>query len=315
MAFSKFPHFQKFTVSDIPLYITYYKRLTDAYCDFSLDDLFIWFNYYNNLEICTLNDNIVMRFSNVIDSGKLYYTLMGELKINNTITELMHFIKGQGATPQVHYIPELVAMHIAKLGRTNLTIEEDIDNREYIYDVDRLVKLAGRPYENLRRRVHYFQQHNTNISIHKFDLKKAADRRLINAATTAWVNTKEGQRNDPDMLEVEVIHKHLELARHLSVYAYGILCDDTLVNINIFQVPPQKGWLILNHIKCDYQYKDVFGYAFYSLFTVAREMGLKWVNFEQDLGISGLRTVKTLFHPDRLLHRYTVSLLPDDINQ
>lgn len=308
MSFSKFPHFQKFSPDDIDSYLNFYSTLKYPYCDFSIDDVCIWLNYNGDLEMSELNDNLVLRFSNVIDKNTQYYTFLGTSKLYDTLTTLMSYFHDNLIEPCLYYIPEETATLITELKNRSFTIEEDVDNRDYIYNVDDLLGLQGKPYENIRRRINHFKRENPNIEIREFNLQDENDKNLIRNTITKWSRRKSSLRNDPDNQELNVIRKHLRLADELPVHAYGLFVNNALVNINIFNLPPHKDWLIFNHIKCDYTYKNVYGYAFYALCQIAHSRGIKWVNFEQDLGIEGLRQIKTFFRPAKFLKRYTISL-------
>jgi len=200
------------------------------------------------------------------------------------------------------------------LERQDITIEEDTNNSDYVYNVEDLINMHGKPYENFRRRINHFTRENKNIQTIEFDLSSSTDKEIIESNIIKW-SAKTSFRNDPESWELRVIKRHLELAGDLPVFAYGLLSDDKLININIFNMPPQKGWLIFNHIKCDYEYPDVYGYAFYNLFLIAQSKGIKWVNFEQDLGKEGLRRIKTFFRPERMLKRYIATFDGDSTYQ
>lgn len=300
MSLSKFPNFQPFSLADKDEYLSYYSTMEYPYCDFSLNDLWIWLNYKNDLAVCTLNNNLVLKFTNIFDDKIPYYTLLGHSHLNTTFKELVQF----GIT-KLTFLPEETAQAI--LLQTNYQhedVKEDSDNGDYVYSVDDLVALQGKKYENLRRRINHFSRENPNIQIKELDLSNKSTHEFIKSSILKWSHA----HNDPENLEFSAIERHLKLAKTLPVYAYGLYSNEKLININIFHLPPHQGWVIFNHIKCDYSYPDIYGYAFYSLFVTIQAKGFKWVNFEQDLGMEGLRRIKLFFRPAMLLRRYTIVL-------
>lgn len=301
MSFPKFPSFRQFSITDAKDYLNFYTQLDEAYCDLSLDDVCIWLNYNDDLEVSELNNNLILRFSNVLDDNQQYYSLVGIQNLEVTIKQLLEL------TSAISYIPEYTADIIRQLQVPRIVVKENVDDREYIYKVDSLLKLEGKPYENLRRRINHFQKQNTNIQTRKFNLQDPDEHKIIIHAINAWSKQDTTPRNDPEGWEFNVIKKHLALADHLPLHAYGLYVENRLVNINMFHLPPHKDWLIFNHIKCDYTYRDIYGYAFYDLARTAQSLGITWINFEQDLGIEGLRRIKTFFRPHKFLHRYTIS--------
>ena len=310
MSFSKFPDFQAFRTDQITDYLTYFSQLDAPYCDFSIDDVMIWHDYNNDLEACELNGNLILRYSSVLDHEETYYVLVGIHKVKDTVNQLLDFLEENNLRPLLHYITHQVAELLKKEGASAILIEEDPENRDYVYNVQDLLGLKGKPYENLRTRINYFTRENQDVGLRRLNLHNEKERSAVLDTIISWSNRPKTWHNDPDEWELNVIKRHLQLADQLPVHAYGMYVKGDLVNVNVFHLPPHKGWLICNHVKCDYSYKSIYGYAFYSLFQVAASMGIKWVNFEQDLGIEGLRQIKTLFRPAYFLERYTVSRDP-----
>jgi hypothetical protein len=315
MSFPKFPKFHKLTIEDKDTYLPYYSLLNEPCCDFCFDDMMMWLDFNDDLEVSDLNGNLVIRFTNTLDNDTLYYSLLGEFELQSTLDELFGYMKVHTQVSKLTYIPEQVGEAIQALRHPNFVVSEDTKNNDYVYNVRHLLNLEGKPYENLRRRINHFKRENDDIQVREFDLNSAEDHEVINSHIEKWASDEQTSHNDPDRLEVKIISKHLQLAKYLSVRAYGLYANGVLVNINVFNLPPHKGWVIFNHIKCDYTYGDVYGYSFYSLFLIAESLGIKYVNFEQDLDIEGLRRIKTFFRPEKLLRRYTVSLASGVKNQ
>lgn len=315
MSFPKFPKFHKLTIDDKDTYLPYYSLLNEPCCDFCFDDMMMWLDFNSDLEVSDLNDNLVIRFTNTLDKDALYYSLLGEFELQSTVNELFSYMQVHTKTPRLTYVPEQVGEAIRELNHPDFVVNEDTKNHDYIYNVKSLLNLEGKPYENLRRRINHFKRENDDIQVREFDLNDSRDRSIIESHIIEWATDEQVSHNDPNRLEIKIISKHLQLAKYLSVHAYGLYANGVLVNINIFNLPPHQDWIIFNHIKCDYTYGDVYGYAFYSLFLIADSLGIKRVNFEQDLDIEGLRRIKTFFRPEKLLRRYTVALTSDVRNQ
>lgn len=307
MSFTKFPDFQKLTIDNKPAYLQYYSLLKEPCSDLSLDNALIWLDYHNDLEVSDLNNNLVIRFTNVFDNNRVHYSLLGEFMITQTLDELFNYLRALTHTPRLSYLSEQVVNAIRKVHYSNIGFEEDIDNRDYVYKVEDLAKMQGKPYENLRGRVNNFVKDNLDITFTAFNLHNEDDRTIIESNILRWSEREEFLRNDPDKWELTAIHKHLQLAPNLSTQAYGLYVQGKLVCITIFHLPPQEKWMIINHIQCDYDYREVYGYATHRLSLVAQTIGIEWINFEQDLGKEGLKRIKTLFRPEKFLHRYTVS--------
>lgn len=302
MSFPKFPDFRKFSVHDKEEYLQYYTQLDAPYSDLSIDDVCIWLDYRHDLEVSELHGNAVLRFTNIFDNDTYSYSLVGISNLQQAIRDLRQ------VTSTLSYIPKYTADIINEFQDPNISMLEDIGNNDYVYSVDRLVALQGKPYKNLRKRLNLFKRTYPTVQIRKFNLDDTSTINTILSNVKAWSQQENASHNDLEGREINAIARHLELADYLPVQAYGLFIDDQVVAINIFHHPPHKDWLIFNHTKYNYNYRDISRYAFYSLFLIAQSQGIKWVNSEQDLGIEGLRQLKMYFRPVDHLRRYTVFL-------
>lgn len=59
----------------------------------------------------------------------------------------------------------------------------------------------------------------------------------------------------------------------------------------------------INHIKVNYSVQDIFRYTVYRLAKILKKSGIAEMNFEQDLGIEGIRTFKMRLRPSRFLEK------------
>ena len=305
MSFPKFPDFRKFSIDDKEEYLQYYDQLDAPYSDLSIDDVCMWLDYRQDLEISEIHGNALLRFTNVFDKNTLSYCLVGISNLGQVVRDIRQ------VTSVLSYTPKCTADIINSLQSPDITILEDTNNSDYVYNVSDLLALQGKHYKNLRKRLNLFKRTYPNIENRQFDLTISSEINLIMSAIKTWAQQESASHNDSEGWEIHAIETHLGLAGWLPVQAYGLFIEDKLVGVNIFHFPPHENWLIFNHTKYDYSYRDIPRYAFYSLFSIAQSQGIKWINSEQDLGIEGLRLLKSYFQPARRLQRYTVLLGSD----
>ncbi len=171
MSLSKFPDFQPFSLTDKDEYLKYYSAMEYPYCDFSLNDLWIWLNYNNDLAICKLNNNLIIRFTNVFDDNILYHTLLGRSDLESTLDMLV-----QAGITALTFLPQETIQEILHTKYRHADISEDSDNGDYVYNVDTLVALQGKKYENLRTRINHFTQENSHIEVKELDTTQSSTR-------------------------------------------------------------------------------------------------------------------------------------------
>jgi hypothetical protein len=200
---------------------------------------------------------------------------------------------------------ETVALLANKQG---LRIEEESWNADYVIDIETTHALQGTRYRNLRRRVNAVENHYSNIELVELDLRDQQTSQMVRRSVEDWMNSEFSRQNDPEGWEARAIGKHLDLAGSIPVHGQGLFDGDRLVSVSIYHYPPHPGWVILNHLKCDHRYKDLFGYSLYQVIQQMHDAGKKWLNGEQDLGRPGLHRTKSLLRPHHFLRRYSVSL-------
>lgn len=306
MSFTKFPRFQKITTADASTYRRYFSLLREPCSDLSLDNALVWLDYCNDLEVSDLRGNLVIRFTNIFEDKHHSYSLIGEFQLQLTLDELFDYLHSQTRTKKLSYVSEQIVNKIKLL--PHIAIDEDRDNRDYVYNVADLAGMQGKAYKNMRGRVNNFLSDNPDAQLILFNLKDEKVRKDIESRVTEWSKKEKFLKNDPERWELSAIHKHLELSPSLTTRAFGLYIHNKLACITIYHTPPQQEWLIANHIKYDYNIRGIYGYATYQLALIAKSNGIKWINFEQDLGKDGIRDSKMFFRPEKFLHRYTVSL-------
>jgi hypothetical protein len=56
------------------------------------------------------------------------------------------------------------------------------------------------------------------------------------------------------------------------------------------------------------EHNGLYDYLKHTTAKELHEKGVKYINYEQDLGIVGLRQTKLLLHPEHYLKKYSISL-------
>jgi hypothetical protein len=286
-----------------------YGRLSAPYCDFSLNNVLIWLDQGDDLELSVHGDCAVLRFASPFEKSRRRYALFGTANVGNAVWDVLDFMLAQGEDVGLCMVPgETVWLIDRKHG---LHIEEESWNADYVFHIETAYGLKGRRYGNLRQRINAFESCYSNIERADLDLRDRQTNQLVRQLFEDRMSSTFSRQNDPGGVQGLAIAKHLDLAGSVRVHALGTFVGDRLVSVSIYHHPPQPGWIILNHIICDYRYKGAFGYSFHQVIRQAYDAGKTWLNAEQDLGRPGLRQTKSLLRPHHFLRRYSVSLSAD----
>lgn len=308
MSFPKFPNFHKLLPADRDAYNDYYRTLQEPSADVSFDNALVWLDFHNDLEVCELNNNLVIRFTDILNNNTSTYSLIGIHELEDTLTTLFDYLKIYSTAPTLSYLSEQAAEAIRALKKPTYIVEEDPDNNNYVSNADDLAAMQGRAFKNQRRRVNNFMEANPNIQVEEFDLSNTGDRRIMHNSILRWTKTGMHLRNDPANWELPALKRYFKLVPFMNAKAYGVYIDGILVSITLLNFPPHKNWLIASHLKYNYEYKGLYGYTIYVIAVIAKTLGIKWINYEQDLGKEGLRQAKLFLNPEKFIRQYTVSL-------
>lgn len=301
---AKFPNFTKFSLNIETSYNKFLKNL-EPYADYSFANLAIWLNCNADLELSSLNKNIVLRFSNILeDNQPKTYTIIGTNKIDKSI-ELLHSNLLKKEDVNVLYaVPEETAKKITKFHT-----DEDRDNFDYILSVDEQIHLFGTKFGKYRRKVNGFiKESGDETKIKELDLKNELDfYSLVNAMHT-WDRIYDVGGNDVERIEAKAITNTLKYHERLGFRCIAILVNNQIEAFSLFRVNKLQSIVNINHTKCSYKYKHLFDFTVYATASKLKTEGIEYINFEQDLGIPGLREHKSGLRPIKFLKKYTVYL-------
>lgn len=301
-----FPEFQRLPVTARAAYQKLFGRLSAPYCDFSLNNLLIWLDCSDDLELSVHGGCAVLRFSSAFENNRRRYALFGTFNVDDAVRDVLEFIAARGEVAELGMIPEEAIERIVR--KQGLVISEESWNADYVFHAETALRLQGKRYANLRQRVNAFETRYSRAERADLDLRDRQTNRLVRRLFADWIGSTHSRQNDLEGIEARAIAKHLDLAGSIPVEALGTFVDGRLVSVGLYHCPPQPGWIILNHIVSDQRYKGAFGHAFHQMIRQACDTGKTWLNAEQDLGRPGLRQAKSLLRPHRFLRRYSVSL-------
>lgn len=180
---------------------------------------------------------------------------------------------------------------------------EVVDSREYyeyIFETERIAALQGKHFQAKRNIIHKLEKEYENKILVKLITREDVD--TIKQLYKKWISNNELE--DEKLFENE--KKEFQLAidnfESLNIIGIMIFIDGNLVGFNFgtrinddtYDGMIQKG---------DSHYNGIYE-------LLNRESAKLWINefkflnFEEDLGVEGLRQAKMLYKPDILLEKY-----------
>lgn len=309
MSFPIFPVFRKLTPEDRSEYLEYY-RAGAPYCDFSFNNVIVWLNQNDDLEVARYKGCLILRFSNPFEEDSMAYTLLGKHNCMEAAEQIFDLQKSHHQTPRLVMVPEeaIDDMRTSPRPSQSITLSSSIDHRDYIFDIPTVLGLAGKRYADLRHSLNSFNRtYGDQVSVRHFKVGDPHLKRLLEHALARWSGQERFTKNDPRLEEAKALQRYQRYNKYCPAECLGFFIGDQMFGVSIFHLPPQPGWAIGNHIKCDPTVRYAFDFICYTTMCFLNQKGIGKINGEQDLGILGLRAHKQQLGPTGFLCRYDVT--------
>ncbi len=271
----------------------------EPYSDYNFISLWSW-DHQNKLKLCTLNGNLVVRFQDYADPRDFFYSFLGNAQIDKTIDTLLELSSGEGQS-QLKLIPESVAKAIKN--RDKYTIKEDRDSFDYIVAVKDAQNLDTK---NLRQ---FLKRHPQKMVVKELDILDDKHKKQMRKLVKIWQKQMVGHSsyNKSEISALARIFNEHHKIKTEKLHIVGIYLSDELRGFAINEIL-EGGFAMGHYKKTDRQHRGLDEALVKYISTELYKRGLTHLNYEQDLGLEGLREAKTSYRPISFLKKYTLSL-------
>lgn len=291
----EFPTFKKLEITDKNS-IEHFTKQYLPYSDYNFTSMWCW-DTKGEAQFSVLNDSLIIKFSSYV-TDEQFYSFLGNHDVQNTVEKLMAFIKSEGIKPSLRLIPEdSIQDNLAD----SFFVTEDRDNFDYVYSLDKLRTYQSSEYEQQRNMKNRFTRKYKKIEVLPLDVTKSPDREFIQNLNQQW-EMNNGHRLDN---EEDAMTRLLFPENNLPLISLGLSVDGNPAAFSINEVL-NNGYAISHFVKADTRYSGVYSYLMYATATELFAKGCTLLNYEQDLGILGLRYAKDVFRPVCFLKKYII---------
>jgi hypothetical protein len=259
-------------------------------------------NITDAMELSHLHGNLVVRFTSYI-TAEPFLTFLGTNKIDKTAEQLLVLSQQLGLRPILELVPEIAAQ---KLNPDLFTVAEDPNHTDYVLSVDKLSTYEGAELAGKRRLVSQFTRRTPVFRFVLLDINESEVEMQIRKLFSLWLVQKNIASIEEEEHEYKALRRCLESDFKADLIATGVYVNDVL---SAFWIIEDLGnsYSISHFEKADTTaYGGVFAFLKLKTGEVLRDRGIKYINLEQDLGITGLRISKKSYFPQLFLKKYTV---------
>jgi len=204
---------------------------------------------------------------------------------------------------QIVRVPEQLACLWESDFGNPVTVIEDRDQFDYIYNAEELITLKGNRFHKKKNLINQFKKK------YEYQYVEMTPQMVekTGAFQDAWCTWRECDSDVQLANENQAISNVLSQWEALSgVVGGSIMVDNQMIAYTIGELLISDT-LVIHFEKGSTEYKGVYQ-AVNQIFLDHQPSHIKWVNREQDLGDAGLRQSKLSYQPDRFLKKYRVVL-------
>jgi len=293
---AKFPRFKTLVIDDCPL-IAAYVRQFPIYSDFNAVSLFTW-GVNNSVRFSFSGQNLIVMFRDYTTKTPSY-SILGDGDTKEVILEVAKSL----SVNTFERVPELVIKNLT-LDNTRINIKPTRDEDDYVYRLEDLVRLEGPSYRKFRRSLSNFQSKNTVRPILK-QLTGTEYYSQITGLAKRWRSIR-NRGFETSSSEYFAIRRALRHSSKLPIDIWGLITNDTLVGFIITEDIDDT--TVLHFEKADTTMPGLGAFLKHSVFMELRNRGQRLLNYEQDLGLPGLRSAKLSLKPVDFMRKYRLTL-------
>jgi len=300
-----FPHFKKIDIDDASS-ILKHTKIFKPYSDFNFTNLYAW-DTKDCRSISELNGNLVVLFTDYL-TNEPSLSFLGTNNAESTALQLIEFSKANNISSVLRFITEETAR---ALSETDLCVEEDVHNFDYVYSVHDLANLSGSLYKEKRILAKRFIRDNPQARIEVFALHNTSVHKHLISVLRRWQHEKIINYVDFDLAhEEKALRRLIDTADHHKLIVSCVFIHDTLIGFGIDEIESSE-YAMSHFIKADVSYKGIYEYINEQVSKYLESQKVQYWNWQQDLNLPGLRKVKNSYRPITLLKKYTIALNED----
>ena len=295
----QFPEFKKLELSDKDEVESFTKKFP-PYSDFNFISMWSW-DVKGEMRLSWLNDNLVVRFSDYL-TGQSFYSFLGDTLVNETTAVLIDMAKLFEMKSELSLVPEIA---VQKLDIGEFSVIEQRDQFDYIYDLEIVSQLKGSQFAKKRTQINKFIKEN-HIEFKEIDITDPEVKFNIKRINLDWLDKK--KKKDPFFEiknELIAMDKFFDGKFSENIFAYGVYMNGHMAAYTVSE-KLNDGYAMSHFSKADLLYRGIYEYMMQESAKSLYSVGCKYLNYEQDLGLAGLRESKEGFSTGIFLKQYRI---------
>lgn len=256
-----------------------------------------------NIQVAEISGCVVYKYDEG-DLNSFSYPIGKNSK--EALMEIIEYIKSIPDNIQISPMTFKNKLEFESLSIDGFMIEPYYDYFDYVYLTENLKDLAGKKYAAKRNHINRFVE-NTSWSVEPLSKENAYE---CIELEKHWRQTKEEtiEQSDENITE-ELLNEEIEIRRSLEnldeLKFFGVIIrrEGVIVAFSICEAQ-NKNTAIVHYEKADAKIQGSYQIVNRETAALIDKLGYKYINREDDLGISGLRKAKLSYYPYYMGRKY-----------
>jgi hypothetical protein len=288
MNLPQFPEFKLIGLEDRDLLLAAVARHPSEACEFNLANIFLW-RHFEHSKLTMVNGNPCLLCEPPSEPA-YFLQPIGEADMDATVRTCLSF------APRLSRVSEPFAGRHGGAYRC----EPDRDNFDYVYQSEDLIGLKGKKYDGKRNRIRKFERS------HAYQYARLTGHHLpgCRELLAGWLEAKAGSDGFVCNVWKSVIEEGLTHSEELGLRGGVFEVEGRVAAFSLgAELTPDTVVIPIEIVDSRYEgLSQLVNREF-----VRREwVGFRYVNREQDNGISGLRRAKISYHPHHFVKKYNI---------
>lgn len=293
----EFPQFKNLELSDKEEVEKFTSKFP-PYSDFNFVSMWSW-DIKGEMRISQLNGNLVVKFADYL-TEKPFLSFIGKNKVPETSLKLISFSKENYHVNFLKLIPE---EEINMIDESRFVISPDRDSQDYIYSVNHLGDMHNWLGHRSSKSIEKFLKLHPDYLVKISSIKEIEKKEYIEIFGK-WATTKKIE-NHFESNEYKAFKRFLEI-KNENIEIVSLHKNNQLLGFTAYEITSDH-FAIAHFSKADTKHHS----AIYDILNweegkSLKAKGVKYYNWEQDLGIPGLRKSKEKYKPSHFLKKFIV---------
>lgn len=293
------PDFKKLVFSDKPLLDSLLKESQPQISELTFTNLFVW-NDSEPVQISRVGETMLLQRKKPRDEKTFLLPPLGKQSITSVLKILRTLKLGNYQVPPLYGITPEQSQQMSKEG---VRIEPDRDNWDYVYLTSDLADLPGDKYHPKRNLI------KRCLSRYKCEYVPIEQLEINDCLQlqTQWCNLRTCNMVPGLEAENTAIKTTFDNYEYLNVFGGAIYVDDILEAFTLAESLNNET-AVIHFEKANPEIEGLYQ-VINQWFCQKTLKDFKFVNREQDLGVSGLRKAKQSYYPHHMVEKNIVYLI------